>query len=116
VNADQAERDRLVQFGEDSVPQLLPADPFGAMPMSWTIVRHDVSNVCARAAPDRHPMGHRPKDRPANYGRRIDERGDAIVYYTSALGRKPCWLSSQPSTLEMVALRVTRCAGTKALG
>ena len=31
--------------------------------------------------PDRHPMG--AEGRPANYGRRIDERGDAIVYYTS---------------------------------
>ena len=48
MNADQAERDRLVRFGEDSVPQLLPADAFCAMPMSWTIVRHYVSQ-CLRA-------------------------------------------------------------------
>ena len=37
MNADLAERDRLVQFGEDSVPQLLPADAFGAMPVSSTM-------------------------------------------------------------------------------
>jgi hypothetical protein len=56
VNANQAERDRLVRFGEDSVPQLLPADAFCAMPMSWTIVRHYVSQcfACGRR-PDRHP-------------------------------------------------------------
>ena len=42
MNADQAERDRLVWFGEDSVPQLLPADAFGAMPMRC---RHRIGGV-----------------------------------------------------------------------
>lgn len=57
MNADQAERDRLVWFGEDSVPQLLPADVFGTMP-SWTFVRHYVSQ-CLRTggAPIDTPWG-----------------------------------------------------------
>lgn len=117
MNADQAERDRLVQFGEDSVPRLLPGDAFGAMPMSWTIVRHYVSQ-CLRAggAPIDTPWG---TDRGT--GQRIMDAG--LMKEEMPLFTTPVCLREKAMLALITAMyvgdggpRVTRCAGTKALG
>lgn len=85
MNAGQAERDRLVEFWRGLCPAAAP----GGRVRCYAYELDDCAALrfpmFARGRrPDRHPMGHRPKDEPANYGRRIDERGGAIVYYTSA--------------------------------